>query len=194
MKRYLTPLLAAAGLAAMPPLHAQTLSDVSANFDSVEMYLVNEQGIGKYIGNIEVRATEHGLVFDPSLTSLEPGLHGFHVHEDPSCEVNTKEAEHNQVPAGAAGDHFDPTGTDMHGGPWGVGHRGDLPNLYVDEKGNAEQPVLAPRMTMEFLQASSLVIHANPDNYTDKPENGGSGPRIACGTTFTEESEIRPDD
>jgi Cu-Zn family superoxide dismutase len=27
----------------------------------------------------------------------------------------------------------------------------------------------------------SIVIHANADNYTDTPPNGGSGARVACG-------------
>lgn len=190
----LLAIAAAAPVCAQTQTRPNTLVDVSANSDSVAMHLVDKQGVGKYLGNIEVRVTDYGLVFEPSLTSLPPGLHGFHVHENPSCELNEKDAEHRQVPAGAAGDHFDPKGVDTHGGPWGVGHQGDLPMLFVDQEGNANHPVLAPRMTMEFLKAKSLVLHANPDTYTDEPENGGSGPRIACGTTFSEALEGRPQD
>ena len=189
--KYQWPLWLLASVAASP-LYAQsetqpnTLVSVSADSESVEMHLVNEQGVDKYLGNINVRVTDYGLAFEPSLTGLPPGMHGFHVHENPSCDLNKKDSEHQEVPAGAAGDHFDPKGVDIHGGPWGVGHAGDLPTLYVDLEGNANHPVLAPRMTMEFLKAKSLVIHAKPDNYSDKPENGGSGSRIACGVTFAE--------
>ncbi len=165
---------------------AESLVDFSAKGDSVEMYLVTEQGPETYIGTIEVQVTEYGIVFDPALSGLDPGLHGFHVHEDPSCEPNEKDADHQVVPAGKAGDHFDPTGVNTHGGPWSVGHVGDLPMLFVDENGNAEYPILAPKLKMEYLKSRSLMIHKNPDNYTDSPPNGGSGPRIACGVFFTE--------
>ncbi len=176
-------------LGVVAPVQAASLVDLSAKEDSVAMYLATETGPGKYIGNIEVRQTKYGIVFDPSLTSLKAGLHGFHVHEDPSCQPNEKDAEHQEVPAGKAGDHFDATGVDTHGGPWGVGHVGDLPMLYVDQKGKAEYPVLAPRLKMEFLKGRSLLIHANPDNYTDSPPKGGSGPRVACGIFFEQELE-----
>lgn len=169
--------------------HAATLVDFSPSSDTLHMYLATEEGPGKYIGTVEVRENQYGIVFDPALSSLEPGLHGMHVHEDPDCGPNLKDAEHEVVPAGGAGDHFDPKGVDTHGGPWGIGHIGDLPNLYVDEQGAAEYPVLAPRLKWEFLKARSLVIHANPDNYTDSPPKGGSGPRVACGIFFTEQLE-----
>jgi Cu-Zn family superoxide dismutase len=178
-------------LGAVAPVQAGSgsLVDMSAKEDSVAIYLATEKGPGKYIGNIHVRQTRYGIVFEPSLSSLKAGLHGFHVHEDPSCDPNEKDAEHEEVPAGKAGDHFDARSVDTHGGPWGVGHVGDLPMLYVDQNGKAEYPVLAPRLKMEFLKGRSLLIHANPDNYTDSPPKGGSGPRVACGIFFAQELE-----
>jgi superoxide dismutase, Cu-Zn family len=42
--------------------------------------------------------------------------------------------------------------------------------------------VVAPRLKVSDLKGRSLIIHANPDNYSDQPEPlGGSGARIACG-------------
>lgn len=189
MKQQLCLLLCGTGLATTL-LYADSLVDLSPDSDSVEMYLATEDGPGKYIGTIEVQSNQYGIVFNPSLSSLEPGMHGFHVHADPSCEPNEKDAEHEVEPAGKAGAHFDPKGVDTHAGPWGVGHIGDLPNLYVDEQGAAKYPVLAPRLEWEFLKGRSLVIHANADNYTDSPPNGGSGRRVACGILLEEELEV----
>jgi Cu-Zn family superoxide dismutase len=182
MKRQFFALVAAAGLSVAAPVSAQVMATNSADFGVADMYLVSLEGPEKYIGTIEIRATEYGVVFDPELSELSPGLHGFHVHERPDCGPGVTEAADEVVPAGEAENHYDPTATDRHGGPWDVGHRGDLPNLYVNDEGEALHPVLAPRMRMEYLLGRSLIIHAEPDNYTDDPFNGGSGERIACGT------------
>lgn len=192
MKQQLYGLLAAVGLVAAP-VQAETAANLSADFDAVEMYLVDETGPGQYIGTVSVRQTEYGVVFEPQLQDLEPGLHGFHVHESPSCESNTKDAEWRQVPAGAAGDHYDPRGVDTHQGPYDISHLGDLPNLYVNEQGEATHPVLAPRLEMKYLNGRSLIIHAYPDDYEDGAPD--SGERVACGIFFTEAMEdlVKPE-
>jgi Cu-Zn family superoxide dismutase len=60
---------------------------------------------------------------------------------------------------------------------------GDLPALYVDEEGNARQPVLAPRLKKEeAIKGRSLMVHAGGDNHADHPQPlGGGGARVACG-------------
>ncbi|MFN3919079.1 MAG: superoxide dismutase family protein, partial [Methylohalobius sp.] len=74
--------------------------------------------------------------------------------------------------------------TNRHGTPWGDGHLGDLPPLYVDADGQAQLPVLAPRLKLADLKGRALIVHAGGDNYSDHPEPlGGGGARIACGTT-----------
>src|SRR5690606_37501447 len=70
--------------------------------------------------------------------------------------------------AGAAGGHYDPQNTGKHGTPWGDGHLGDLPALYVDGEGNAYQPVLAPRLKQEAdIKGRALMVHAGGDNHAD---------------------------
>ncbi|HEY3196396.1 MAG TPA: superoxide dismutase [Cu-Zn] SodC [Nitrospirales bacterium] len=146
----------------------------------VPMNLVDENGVGKEIGKVTIRPSQYGLVLIPELTDLTPGVHGFHMHENPSCEP--KEKDGKKVPALAAGGHNDPAGTKRHGSPWGDGHQGDLPALSVDATGNANLPVLAPRVKMADLKGRSLMIHAGGDNYADLPDPvGGGGARIACG-------------
>lgn len=140
-----------------------------------------EEGIGEGIGVVTITETEYGLVFTPRLEKLSPGLHGFHVHQNPSCRWAGKDGK--TVPGLAAGGHYDPAETGMHDTPFGEGHLGDLPALYVDENGMATSPVLAPRLKkLEDVKGRSLMIHAGGDNYSDMPAKlGGGGARMACG-------------
>lgn len=147
---------------------------------NVEMKMAEASGSGKAIGKVVISETKYGLVFTPTLSDLPPGLHGFHVHENPSCDPQEKDGK--MTPALAAGGHYDPAGTKRHGTPWGDGHLGDLPALYVDANGKASQPVLAPRLKMADLKGRSLMIHAGGDNHADQPAAlGGGGARAACG-------------
>ena len=69
-----------------------------------------------------------------------------------------------------------------HEGPYGKGHLGDLPALYVGADGKATMPVVSPRLKVSDLKGRSLMIHAGSDNYSDYPEPlGGGGARVACG-------------
>ncbi|MFZ5724240.1 MAG: superoxide dismutase [Cu-Zn] SodC [Pseudomonadota bacterium] len=146
----------------------------------IAMNMVDEKGVGAAIGTIAAADSKYGLVLTPALRGLPPGLHGFHVHQNPGCDA--KEKEGKMVPALAAGGHLDPANTGKHGEPWGEGHLGDLPPLYVDASGNAVQPVLAPRLKVADLAGRSLMIHAGGDNHADHPAPlGGGGARVACG-------------
>ena len=162
---------------------AATILSVSATAHAdhtFQMRTVDEKGPGKSVGLVVITATPYGVVFSPSLTGLPPGLHGFHVHEKPSCESMEKDGK--MVPALAAGGHYDPTASKRHGLPWGDGHLGDLPALYVDAMGNANYPVLAPRLKMSDLKGRSLMMHAGGDNHSDHPAPlGGGGARLICG-------------
>jgi len=146
----------------------------------VTMYLVDENGVGAETGTITISESKYGLVFTPALRGLAPGLHGFHVHENPSCAV--KEKDGKQVPALAAGGHFDPARTGKHAEPWDDGHLGDLPPLYVAADGTATQPVLGPRLKATDVSGRSIMVHAGGDNHADHPAPlGGGGARVACG-------------
>jgi Cu-Zn family superoxide dismutase len=162
---------------------ALTSCALSASADelTVTIHLSTDAGKGKEVGTIKMEDTPHGVLFTPSLRGLPPGLHGFHVHEHAHCGPAEKEGK---MTAGmAAGNHFDPEETGKHLGPYGKGHLGDLPPLYVDADGAATLPVLAPRLKVSDLKGRSLMIHAGADNYSDQPKPlGGGGARIACGT------------
>ena len=146
----------------------------------VRLHLINSSGPGQAIVTMTISSSPYGTIFTPDLNGLSPGLHGFHVHENPTCD--SKEKDGQLVPGLAAGGHYDPAGTKKHQGPYAEGHLGDLPALYVDASGKATHPVLAPRIKISDLKGRSLMIHAGGDNYSDYPEKlGGGGARIACG-------------
>jgi Cu-Zn family superoxide dismutase len=145
------------------------------------MTLVTAAGPGKMIGVVSITESPNGLVFTPKLTDLPPGPHGYHVHEMGNCAANEKDGK--KVAAGAAGGHYDPSGTKQHLGPTGSGHMGDLPPLVVGGDGSAVLPLTAPRLkSLADVKGKALMIHAGGDNYADKPMPlGGGGERIACG-------------
>ena len=150
--------------------------------DSLEITInkISASGVGEKVGVVKVEETEYGALFRPELEGLEPGLHGFHVHEKADCGPGEKDGK--PVAALAAGGHWVGDGKDRHEGPYGQGHQGDLPALYVDDQGRAGHPVLAPRVKPEDLKGRSLMLHQGGDNYSDHPEQlGGGGGRVACG-------------
>ncbi|MDO8299656.1 superoxide dismutase [Cu-Zn] SodC [Lacisediminimonas sp.] len=147
---------------------------------SIPMAEASDAGPGKAVGTVTVTESRYGLVFTPSVNGLAPGVHGFHLHENPSCLP--REQNGKAVPALSAGGHYDPAGSKKHGTPWGDGHLGDLPPLIIDAAGNGSQPVLAPRLKMADIKGRSLMIHAGGDNHADHPAPlGGGGARIVCG-------------
>ncbi|MDX9741627.1 MAG: superoxide dismutase [Cu-Zn] SodC [Gammaproteobacteria bacterium] len=146
----------------------------------VAIHAVDASGVGKELGTVHIAESAHGLVFTPELRGLPAGLHGFHVHQNPDCAPAEKDGKMSA--AEAAGGHFDPDKRGRHGAPWGDGHAGDLPALYVDKDGNALHSVLAPRLELDDVRNRALMIHEGGDNYADEPTPlGGGGKRIACG-------------
>jgi Cu-Zn family superoxide dismutase len=148
---------------------------------SVPMNMVDEKGIVSPAGSITISESAYGLVFTPNLNGLPPGIHGFHVHENGSCEPGVKDGK--PVAALGAGGHWDPAKTAHHAGPYGDGHLGDLPAIYVGADGTATYPALAPRLhSLNELHGHALMVHAGGDNHDDHPMPlGGGGARMACG-------------
>ena len=109
---------------------------------------------------------------------LEPGEHGFHIHEVGECSAPDFES---------AGGHYNPTGA-QHGllNPEGA-HAGDLPNLVVGQGGVVDYVVTTALVTLGEGErtlfdsdGSAVMIHEGPDDYiTDS--SGDSGSRVACG-------------
>lgn len=148
----------------------------STTSDIVEL---NEKGAGEKFGTITVTETADGISIEVKASGLKskPGQVGFHLHEKNSPEPTT-DANGNLVVGGGLGGHWDPDNTQKHAGPDGDGHRGDLDALNINDDGSINQVVISARIKYGDVKGRSFVIHANPDNYTDEPANGGSGARL----------------
>ncbi|MGO2880902.1 MAG: superoxide dismutase family protein, partial [Halomonas sp.] len=127
--RYSAPLTGvAAALLLATTASAQTNESESLE---VNMHEVTSEGVNDALGTVTVESSEFGgVVLTPSITGLEPGIYGFHLHENPSCEPAEND-DGEMTAAQAAGGHYDPDNTDTHQGPYGEGHLGDLPVLTV---------------------------------------------------------------
>lgn len=168
-------------MAALLGLSASVIANDITKID-VQIQQLDLQNGNKNIGTITITESPYGLVFTPNLTHLTEGLHGFHIHQNPSCEP--KEKEGKMVAGLGAGGHWDPKETKKHGYPWeDDAHLGDLPALAVTHQGNATNPVLAPRLKkLNEIKGHALMIHAGGDNHSDHPAAlGGGGARMACG-------------
>jgi len=150
-------------------------STSQADTASVTLYSTNQSNQSASLGRVIFTDTRYGLLIQPELGNLTPGLHGLHLHQIANCGDMGNQA----------GGHFDPQETKSHQGPYGEGHLGDLPALYVDTNGKANFVTLAPRLHVSDLQGLTLMVHANGDNYSDNPPLGGGGSRIACGIIST---------
>lgn len=152
---------------------------------NIEIFNINSEGLGAKIGDVHAYDSDNGLVLSVKLSTLPVGPHGFHVHENGSCDPAMKDG---QMAAGlAAGGHYDPDATGKHLGPSGEGHKGDLPVIYVEAEEIAIQTSfkrvkVVPRLKVSDIHGRALIIHAGGDNYSDQPNPlGGGGARIACG-------------
>jgi Cu-Zn family superoxide dismutase len=157
---------------------ATTVVGQVAQAITVDMMRVSDDGIGEKIGTVILSQTRTGLTMTVDITGLTAGRRGFHVHETGDCAPAMKDGK--LTAAEAAGAHYDPDRSKSHRGPKGPGHRGDLPVLTGSDN-SLRQVVNTARLKLADIRGRSLVIHLNDDNYTDKPESGGSGARVACG-------------
>src|SRR3990167_4523698 len=124
------------------------------------------------IGNIIFKDKKRGMMVFTNLAGLAPGEHGFHIHENASCDDVGM----------AAGGHYDPSKTKSHLGPYHHGHQGDLPKLIVEKNSISHQALFAPHLSEKDVYGHAVMIHAGGDNYADQPKPlGGGGDRIACG-------------
>ncbi|GAB3047557.1 superoxide dismutase family protein [Virgibacillus ainsalahensis] len=135
------------------------------------------------VGTATLNEQEDGVQIEVSIEGLEPGFHGIHVHEFPTCEGPDFTS---------AGNHFNPEGNEhglMH--PEGS-HLGDLPNVEADSGGLVEAELMMAGATLADGKKSilkgegtSLIIDEGQDDGVSQP-GGESGTRIICGEINTD--------
>ena len=121
-----------------------------------------------------------------TITGLEPGLHGFHIHEFGDMSEGCK----------SMGGHYNPDGVDH--GDIEKGHVGDLGNVLADESGVAEFSITAKRVDLlgeRSVIGRGLVIHSDEDDLgkggdAESLKTGNAGDRLACGVIVARSEEI----
>lgn len=112
-----------------------------------------------------VLAQVEGLPHPPDPCAAQ--VFGFHIHEGSACTGTAAD------PFADAGAHYNP-----HGCPHPA-HAGDMPPLFGNG-GYAFQMFYTGRFTPEEIVGRTVVVHADPDDFTTQPA-GDSGMKIACG-------------
>lgn len=124
-------------------------------------------------GTVTFTQVRGGIRVVAHINGLEPGDHGFHIHQYGDCSA----------PDGSsAGGHFNPAGV-AHGAPGAeIRHVGDLGNITANASGHAMLNVVDAHLTFQGPQSiigRGLVIHGGADDLTSQP-SGAAGPRVAC--------------
>jgi len=161
--------LAVSTVCAVSVVNAQEAMKPAAKSIEVKVQQLDPVNGDKDVGTVTITESNYGLVFTPNLKGLSEGLHGFHIHQNPSCEPKEKDGK---LTAGlGAGGHWDPHHATRHGQPGEDDtDPGNLPVLYADADGNASVPVLAPRLkTLDEIKGHALIIHVGGDNYAEHP-------------------------
>lgn len=137
-------------------------------------------GGGQARGEASFVETEEGLEIVVTMSGLEPGEHGIHIHENGDCSGPAAEA---------AGHHFNPDDS-PHGAPTNdasTRHAGDLGNIMADESGEAELGMTDDILTVEGergVAGKAIVVHSGEDDLMSQP-SGESGDPVACGVIET---------
>jgi Cu-Zn family superoxide dismutase len=135
------------------------------------------EGLGehKVKGKVTFTQKEDGVEIVGEFTGLQPGQHGFHVHEYGDCSM---------ADGKCAGGHFNPTGMPHAGPDDAKRHVGDLGNIKADSTGNASYKRVDTVISLNGPQSiigRSVIIHAKPDDFKTQQPPGNAGDRIGCG-------------
>mgnify|MGYP001192794102 CR=1 FL=1 len=108
------------------------------------------------------------------IKGLEPGKHGFHIHEYGDLSDGCT----------SAGGHYNPDGVDH--GNISQGHVGDLGNITADQTGTARFQIKAERVQLSDVVGRAIVIHADEDDLgkggdEESLKTGNAGDRLGCG-------------
>jgi Cu-Zn family superoxide dismutase len=178
--------------AEVPPADTEPIVEpVSEEYASAQIASLGDSEVN---GLVSFESTDSGLQVTYELNGLPPGMHGFHVHENGSCDPGD-----DGEPGGAAGGHFNPTGA-PHGAPAAAAdqrHIGDFGNIEAGADGRAAgtfTDAVAMLDGAAGIVGKALVVHGNPDDLATQP-TGDAGSRIGCGIiTMTDGSAMPPAD
>lgn len=154
----------------------QAADDAQSSMVRTAIALVRPTKHGEVEGSVTFSAAEDGREMHVAveLEGLEPGLHGFHVHEVGDCSADD---------ASSAGGHFNPNDT-LHGSPDAAEHHaGDMGNIVADDNGRVVAELTFRGLSLSgpaSILQKAIVIHSDKDDLGSQPA-GNAGSRIGCG-------------
>ncbi|KJS32511.1 MAG: superoxide dismutase [Desulfatitalea sp. BRH_c12] len=175
MKRmiYLTALI----IAATAATSLGPLGDRSAAADSHEpsaVAVLHPTEGNQVSGKVTFTKTSEGVKVVADIQGLEPGKHGFHIHEFGDCTA---------ADATSAGGHYNPT-EQPHAAPTDKKrHLGDLGNIETKSDGSAHLEMVDKVLSLKgshSIIGRAVVVHAGEDDLKSQP-TGDAGGRLACG-------------
>lgn len=130
---------------------------------------------GQSRGEVRFVRDAGGVRVEAHISGIEgSGPHGFHVHENGTCDPPSFES---------AGGHFNPAGAEHACPPTTPRHAGDLGNVEIGEDGSGHLELTTDLLTLEganSLIGKAVLVHGHVDDCTSQP-SGDAGPRLACG-------------
>lgn len=122
-------------------------------------------------GSVTFTETNDGVSIMGNFEGLDPGMHGFHIHQYGDCRADD---------GTSAGGHFSPLDNE-HGAPTDMDrHMGDLGNVEANEEGMATVDYTDSRVSLEQILGRGVILHAGQDDFESQP-SGDAGNRVACG-------------
>ncbi|MEX2496687.1 MAG: superoxide dismutase family protein [Woeseia sp.] len=127
-------------------------------------------------GSLDLEGDDGSVRIRGTVAGLEPGEHGFHIHEKGDCSAPD---------ASSAGEHFAPE-NNPHGSPQSSPdshHAGDLGNIVAGPDGEAAVDINQQRIMLsgpDSVIGRAFIVHENPDDLESQP-SGNAGGRVACG-------------
>ena len=130
----------------------------------------------KISGQATFTEEKGGLMVEAMVTGLTPGKHGFHIHENGSCDDSGK----------AAGGHFNPDKS-MHGfmpkDGMAHAHPGDMGNIEAGADGTGSVNVFLAGVSLKdgnyAVAGKAIIVHEKEDDFGQP--TGNAGGRIGCG-------------
>ncbi len=144
----------------------------AASASGASASLVSNAGVA---GTVQFAPEGDTVRVKVELTGLQPGPHGFHIHEAGDCSAEDFTS---------AGGHFNPHGRD-HGAPSDdQRHAGDFGNIEASADGvvsvELEMDVVLDPAAADSVIGKAVIVHAEADDLKSQP-SGAAGPRVACG-------------
>ncbi len=148
----------------------------SAFADKAEAVLKGTAETSPISGKVSFEDANGEMTVTAEVSGAPAGKHGFHIHENGSCDEAGK----------AAGGHFNPNKV-KHGllskdGFTGA-HAGDLGNIEIGADGTGKLVTSVGGLTLGDgkygITGKSVILHEKEDNFGQP--TGNAGGRIACG-------------